>query len=61
MCPNKYWFNTFKSFHTSIVVTGNNIIIHKVIGIRIIKVRILDRVARILINVMHVPDFRKKN
>jgi hypothetical protein len=52
------WFNTFKSCNAGIVLLGNDARC-KAIGQGTIKVKMFDRIVRILTNVKYVPDLKK--
>jgi hypothetical protein len=58
MCPNRMWFDTFKSCNMNIVLKGNDARC-KAIGIGTIKVRMFDEIVRIFTNVRYVPDLNK--
>lgn len=58
MCPNRQWFETFKSCNAGTVLMGNDARC-KAIGIGTIKVWMFDGVVRTLTNVRYVPDLRK--
>jgi hypothetical protein len=58
MCPNRQWFDTFKSCNAGTVLMGNDARC-KAIGIGTIKVRMFDGVVRVLTNVRYVPDLKK--
>jgi hypothetical protein len=58
MCPNRMWFDTFKSYNTGTVLMGNDARC-KAIGLGTIKVRMFDGIVRILINDRYAPDLKK--
>jgi hypothetical protein len=58
MCPNRMWFDTFKSCNAGTVLMGNDARC-KAIGLGTIKVRMFDGIVRILTNVRYVPNLKK--
>jgi hypothetical protein len=58
ICPNRMWFNTFKSCNASTVLVGNDARC-KAIGLGTIKVKMFDGIVRILTNVRYVPNLKK--
>lgn len=58
MYPYKDWFATYASFNGGNVLMGNHTAC-KIIGIRIVKIKMFDRVVRTLTDVRHVPILRK--
>jgi hypothetical protein len=58
MCPNRMWFDTFKSCNAGTVLMGNDARC-KAIGLGTIKVRMFDGIFRILTNVRYVPNLKK--
>ena len=57
MTPKKDWFDTYKLYNGGMVQMGNDASC-SVIGIGIVKIKMFDRVVRVLSNVRHVPDLR---
>ena len=58
MCPNRQWFDTFKSCNRGTVLMGNDARC-KAIGLGTIRVRMFDGIVRILTNVRYVLDLKK--
>jgi hypothetical protein len=58
ICPNRMWFDTFKSCNVGTVLMGNDARC-KAIGLGTIKVRMFDGIVRILTNVRYVPNLKK--
>jgi hypothetical protein len=58
ICPNRMWFDTFKSYNAGTMLMGNDARC-KAIGLGTIKVRMFDDIDRILTNVRYVPDLKK--
>jgi hypothetical protein len=58
MCPNRMWFDTFKSCNAGTVLIGNDARC-KAIRLGTIKVRMFDGIVRILTNVRYVPNLKK--
>jgi hypothetical protein len=58
MCLNRMWFDRFKSYNVGTVLMGNDAR-SKAIGRGTIKVRMFDKIVRILTNVKYVPDLKK--
>jgi hypothetical protein len=58
MCPNRMWFDTFKSCNADTMLMGNDARC-KAIGLGTIKVRMFDEIVKILTNVRYVPDLKK--
>ena len=58
MCPNRNWFDTYKSCDAGTVLMGNDARC-KVIGIGTVKIKMFDGVVRILSDVRHIPDLTK--
>jgi hypothetical protein len=56
MCPNRMWFDTFKSCNADTV--GNDAMC-KAIGLGTIKVRMFNGIVRILTNVRYAPNLKK--
>lgn len=58
MTPRRDWFTTYRSISDGEVLVGNNVT-YKVVGIRLVRIKIYGGVARTLFNVCHVPNLRK--
>lgn len=58
ICPNRQWFNIFKSCNAGTMLMGNDAMC-KAIGLGTVKVKMIDGIVRILTNVKYVPDLKK--
>ena len=58
MYPNRQWFDTFKTCNAGTMLMGNDARCN-VIGPGTIKVRIFERIVKILTNVKYIPDLKK--
>lgn len=58
MCPNRNWFESYKSYSGGSVLIGNGAVC-KTIGIWTIKIKTFDGIVRTLSDVRHVPDLKK--
>ena len=58
MSPNWDWFTTYKIVFEGVVLMGNNASC-KIAGVRTIKVKMFDKVARTLSDVRHVPELKR--
>ena len=58
MTPQKDWFDMYKPYNSGMVKMGNDATC-PVIGIGTVKIKMFDRVVRVLSNVRHVQDLRK--
>src|ERR1700733_13709640 len=59
MCIHKYWFKTYRSIDDGVVYMGNDVTCN-IVGIGSIQLQIFDGTTKILTDVRHVPDLRKK-
>ena len=59
MTPKKDWFDTYKPYNGGMVQMGNDAIC-PIIGICTVKIKMFDGVVRVLSNVRHIPNLRKK-
>lgn len=58
ICPNRDWFDTYEPCDGASVLMGNEAAC-KTIGMRMIKIRMVDGVVRTLGGVRHVPPLKK--
>ena len=58
MTPNWDWFSTYEPMYKGMVLMGNNASCN-VVGIRTVRIRIIDGVVLTLSDVRHVPDLKR--
>ena len=59
MTPKKDWFDTYKPYNGGMIQMGNDATC-PVTGIGTMKIKMFDGVVRVLSNVRHIPNLRKK-
>lgn len=55
---HRSWFSTYQSIYEGVVFMENNISC-KTFGVGSIKIRVLDGIVRIIMELRHVPEFNK--
>ena len=58
MTPKRDWFTTYRSISYGEVLVGNNVT-YKVVGIRLVRIKMYGGVVRTLFDVCHVLYLRK--
>jgi hypothetical protein len=58
MCPNRKWFDTFKSYNAGTMLMNNDATC-TTIGLGTVKIRMYDRIVKILTNARYSLDLKK--